>query len=403
MFWVISLGLAAATAALLAQALWRRAGTDASARSDVAIYRDQLREVDKDLARGVISESEADGVRTEVSRRLLEADRAARKEPEGAPATATHGAAALVALAVIGGAAGLYGLLGAPGYPDLPLERRIAMAEDARLNRPGQAEVEAEIPPGLPESERAEAGYLELITQLRETVKARPSDLQGQQLLARNEARLGNFAAAHAAKAQVIAIKGGDARAQDFVEHAEFLVLAAGGYVSPEAEQSLREALARDPENAVARYHSGLLALQTGRPDIAFDLWRRLLEEGPADAPWIPPIRAQIGDLAQIAGTNFAQQAATAAPGPTREDIDAAAEMSPEERMAMIEGMVEGLSDRLATEGGPPEDWARLIRALGVLGQTDRAQAIWTEAQAAFPEEGLVQIRDAARSAGVAE
>jgi cytochrome c-type biogenesis protein CcmH len=78
--------------------------------------------------------------------------------------------------------------------------------------------------------------------------------------------------------------------------------------------------------------------------------------------------------------------------------------MTPEERMDMIRGMVAGLSDRLATEGGSPDEWARLIRAYGVLGETDRAAAIWAEAQQVFPvEEAIAPIREAARAAGVAE
>ncbi len=60
--------------------------------------------------------------------------------------------------------------------------------------------------------------------------------------------------------------------------------------------------------------------------------------------------------------------------------------MTPEDRMDMIRSMVDGLSDRLATDGGPPEDWARLINALGVLGDTEQAAAIWTEAQSVFAD-----------------
>ena len=58
--------------------------------------------------------------------------------------------------------------------------------------------------------------------------------------------------------------------------------------------------------------------------------------------------------------------------------------MTDDERTEMIRGMVDGLSDRLATEGGPASDWARLIGALGVLGETERAAAIWNEARDVF-------------------
>jgi cytochrome c-type biogenesis protein CcmH len=80
--------------------------------------------------------------------------------------------------------------------------------------------------------------------------------------------------------------------------------------------------------------------------------------------------------------------------------MEAAAEMAPEDRAAMIEGMVAGLAERLATEGGPPEDWARLITAFGVLGRGEQAQAVYDEALAVFADNpgALEQIEAAGRS-----
>ena len=71
----------------------------------------------------------------------------------------------------------------------------------------------------------------------------------------------------------------------------------------------------------------------------------------------------------------------------------------------MIRGMVDGLSNRLATDGGTAQEWARLIGALGVLGETDRATAIWAEAQTVFADraEDLALIRSAAEQAGLTE
>ena len=89
-------------------------------------------------------------------------------------------------------------------------------------------------------------------------------------------------------------------------------------------------------------------------------------------------------------------------PGPDQGQIEAAGEMSLEERMAMIEGMVEGLSERLATEGGTPDEWGRLVTALRVMGQSDRAYAIWQEALQVFAENpgALDTINRAAEQAG---
>ena len=408
-FWITAIGLAAIVTAVLLRALLRRGAVEGSATSDIQVYKDQLREVERDLARGVVSEEEAAAVRLEVSRRLLEADRKAQTEPGGggtAPGGATVAVAALVAVAVLGGAVLLYRGIGAPGYPDLPLERRIALAEEGRLSRPGQAEAEAR---GLPDVSGGEANaeYLDLVARLREAVAERPDDLQGHVLLAQHEARLGNYTAAHVAQARVIVLKGDGAEAPDYTALGELMVVAARGYVSPEAEAAFRKALELEPRNGTARYYVGLLAVQTGRPDLAFRMWRVLLESSRPGDPWVRPIRAQILELALLAGVDYtlpAPPSGRALPGPTAEQMDMAGEMSPAERMEMIEGMVAGLSERLATEGGPPEEWARLIRAYGVLGRREAAAAIWAEAQDVFPDDiNRVTILQAARDAGVAQ
>ncbi|MEP4990199.1 MAG: c-type cytochrome biogenesis protein CcmI, partial [Paracoccaceae bacterium] len=213
----------------------------------------------------------------------------------------------------------------------------------------------------------------------------------------------GNFIAAYRAQERVIAVKGASVQATDLTNYGEMLILAAGGYVSPEAEAALSQALELDPGNAPALYFYGLMLAQTGRPDQTFRIWEALLRDGPPDAPWIEPIRLQISDMARRAGVNYRLPPVPVAPerGPDAADIEAAAEMSAEDRQAMIEGMVEGLSDRLASEGGPPSDWARLIAALGVLGQEERAIAIYTEALERFSDDeaAIELIRNGARQA----
>lgn len=406
-FWIVTGLLALAVASLIAMALLRkRHGVEPAAAYDLRIYRDQLDEVDRDLQRGLIDMADAERVRAEVSRRILAADAQIKSDEtgRGSAPVLTGAVAMLAAIAVIGGSLALYGLIGAPGYGDFGLQDRIALAEVARANRPGQAEAEATLPARPQQPVNAE--HAALVAKLRETVAERPEDLQGQILLARNEAALGNFQAAYAAQAQVLALKGATASVADYVDYADMLILAAGGYVSPAAEAALETALERDPGNGPARYYWGLMQAQTGRPDLAFRTWEQLLRVSPPNAPWMPPLTAQIEEMAARAGVEFelpAPALISAPRGPTTEDMEAASEMSAEDRAAMIEGMVQGLSDRLAAEGGPPTDWARLIGALGVLGETDRAQAIFDEAVVVFADDPMASalIRDAGARAGL--
>ncbi|MCA0940732.1 c-type cytochrome biogenesis protein CcmI [Salipiger pacificus] len=419
-FWIVTaLAVLAVSAPLLLALLRGRAEIAGAEAFDLKVYRDQLSEIDRDRARGTIGEAEAERLRTEVSRRILAADsRAHQTGTSGVgPATARSGprriAAGLVLLALLGGSYALYMRLGAPGYGDLSLGTRIEAAEELRASRPSQAEAEAAAP-GQPLADAPEE-YAQLVTRLREAVAARPDDLQGQALLARSEAALGNFPAASAAQRRVIALRGEEASASDYADLADMLVLAAGGYVSPEAEKVLDEVMQRDPHNGVARYYGGLMMAQTGRPDSAFRIWDTLLRDSEPGAPWLPAIAEQIPELARRAGINdytlpeiasaaLRGETPPALPGPSTEDMQAASEMSDTDRQAMIEGMVDNLSERLASQGGSPEEWARLLTALGVLGHTDRAAAIWTEAQQVFATrpEALDTVRAGAARAGLA-
>ncbi|EPX81422.1 c-type cytochrome biogenesis protein CcmI [Salipiger mucosus] len=407
-FWIVAAAITLLVTALLVLALLRARREDGPAEAwDLQVYRDQLKEIDRDRARGVIGEEEAERLRTEVSRRILSAD---AKAHESATAETGRGprslTAAVIAVALAGGAVALYLQLGAPGYGDLALSDRIDNAAELRANRPSQDDAEARVPPA-PNPEAPE-DYLRLVERLREAVADRPDDLQGYVLLARSEAALGNYAAAHEAQRRLIELKGEAATTKDYADLADMLVLAAGGFVSPEAEEVLDEVLRRDPSNGVARYYRGLMMAQNDRPDAAFRIWDRLLRESPADAPWVPPVRGQIEEMAYRAGIGdyeLPQAVRPAAPGPSAGDIEAASDMTPEQRQQMVQGMVERLAGRLAEQGGTPDEWARLLGALGVLGETERAGEIWTEAQSVFAgqPEALDTVRAGARRAGVAE
>ncbi|MBY5933993.1 c-type cytochrome biogenesis protein CcmI [Tateyamaria omphalii] len=386
-FWIVTALLTLAVLATLARAMLRGSvGDRPPAAYDLDVYRDQLREVDRDLARGVVSEADADRVRTEVSRRILAADAALQKQEQKLDGSGGYVSLAVTIGAVVVGSYFIYNELGAPGYGDLALADRIEAAQILREERPSQETAEASVvDQSAPVNENPD--YVALVERLRQAITTRPNDVEGHELLSRAEGRLGNFAAAHAAKATVIQLKGPEATATDFSEYADLLILAAGGYVSPEAEDVLERTLSMDPTDGPARYYYGLMNSQTGRPDTALRIWDQLLREGPADAPWIGPVSAQIEDIAMRAGVNYAIPAIGTGRGPSADQIEAAQDLSPAERMEMIQGMVSGLSDRLATEGGPVEDWAQLISALGVLGQMDQARAILINARDVFGDD----------------
>ena len=109
-----------------------------------------------------------------------------------------------------------------------------------------------------------------------------------------------------------------------------------------------------------------------------------MLLSGPFDAPWIAPVRAQIADVAQLAGINYTPPPIPGAPGPSASDLQAAAQMSPEARQQMIRGMVDQLAARLDAQGGSSAEWAKLIRSYGMLGEVDKQKAALAKAAAQF-------------------
>lgn len=372
-----------------------------AASKDLALYKDQLREVDSDLARGVLSETESESARLEISRRILAADKRAQMETlaNPAPSIINKLLAAFVILTVLTGSLGIYANLGKPNLPDRPLVARLAAAQEARAQRLSQEDAEVQVPDekiNIPED------YLKLVKRLREAIKKRPNDEQGLRLLALHEFRIGKYRAARKAHTRIMKVVGDKVTAKDYIDFAEVMIFATNGYVSPEAEITLSQALKLKPNDGRTRYYSGLAMAQNGRADVAYRLWEGLLKEGPQDAAWIPLIKSQIDDVARLAGINMSNQPL---PGPTTDQINAASEMTKEGRKKMIRGMVAGLGERLATNGGTMNEWARLIRALGVLGETARASEIWNEAKDVFSDnpKALNLLLEAAQAAEISQ
>ena len=381
--------------------MWRARADNAATDTDIDIYRDQLDEVDRDLARGVLDTVEAERTRTEISRRLLNADAAARAETKNAPRALTRSMALVLGAALLLGTGALYWTLGAPGYGDVPRAERLAIGQERRENRPSQAEAEAANPEDdaiafiAPET-------AEILQALRGATFEQPEEIQGWAYLAQIEASVGNMQRAARAQERTIAMLGDTANNNDYIRLLDFLVIGTGGYVSPEVERITVSILNDDPTNIAALYWGGLVYAQNVRPGRAFSFWRQVVETGDRDALHWGFAAGQIRDVAAQLGVDYTLPDQR---GPSNDDIAAAQDMAPEDRQAMIQGMVGQLADRLATEGGPPQDWARLISSLAVLGENETALTVLNEAELTFggDVQAVNLIRRAAQDAGLIE
>ena len=119
------------------------------------------------------------------------------------------------------------------------------------------------------------------------------------------------------------------------------------------------------PKQPKARFFLGVAAQQDGQRAKAATIWRDMLKDARPDSPWVGMVREA---LARVRRSASARR-----PGPSAEDVAAAEKMKPDDRAAMVRGMVERLAERLKHDGSDVEGWLRLVRAYTVLGDRDRA------------------------------
>jgi cytochrome c-type biogenesis protein CcmH len=373
MLWLI---MALMTAAAIFAVLWplsRR--TPLATGSDIAVYRDQLDEIERDRASGLIAAREAEAARIEVSRRLLAAaDTVAPTSPPDGM-TGRRRAAALAALILLPlGAASLYLSLGSPQLTSQPLEARRGVS-------PEQSQI------------------MELVARVEAHLEQNPDDGRGWEVIGPVYMRLGRYDDAVKARRSVLRLLGPNATRE--ADLGEAITGAQNGIVTAEAKEAFDRAVALDSSDIRARYFLGLAAEQDGRPKEAAAVWRALLAEATADAGWAGFVRESLARVDPAAAA--APQPGPTLPGPSADDVAAAGEMSPEQRNTMVRSMVARLAERLKQDGTDVEGWLRLLRAYMVLGDKEQARAAADDARRALASdpEKLRRVDDVIKGLGI--
>ena len=382
-FWAITFVICGITTVIFYLSIIQKA-PEITSNSDLEVYKDQLINIDSELTRGIITADEGERIKAEVGRRIL--DLGKRKQFPFKKETKLLGIILSVCFLVILGLGGsvIYQEFGAPGYANISQNQRIKNADKLIKGRATQEQLLA-LRIDEPSLITPEGNYGELVQKLRQKVAERPTDLEGLKLLTGIETKIGNIDEAVKSQRQFLEVLGNNASDIDFFNYADLLINQVDGVVSPQADKALRSALEINPQNGGAKYYIGLMLAQNDRPDLAIRLWKQLLNKDDIVSPWIPLIRADIERLAVLAGdTKFKLPTMESIPGPTSEDIENASSMTESEREDMIRGMVSRLSERLSTKGGNPNEWARLINALGILGEFQNANSVWEEAKNIF-------------------
>ena len=365
------------TAVAILSVLWPLSRTaNGQAGSDIAVYRDQLDEVDRDRKAGLIGEAEAQAARVEVSRRLIAA--ADRTEFDHSPSVGSSlwrrraaAVAAVVVLPLV--AAALYLANGSPQLPGQPLEARLrAVHQDTSI--------------------------AVLISQAEAHLERNPNDARGYEVLAPVYLRVGRFSDAVNARRKLITLSGENAERQS--DLGEALVAAANGIVTADAKSAFERALVLEPGELKAKFYIGIAAEQDGDRGKAAAIWSQMIDKAPAGAPWLPLVRDA---LTRVGAAPPKAAAPAAATGPSVEDVAAAGTMSEKDRDEMVRGMVARLANRLRENGSDVEGWQRLLRAYVVLGERDKAHEAAGDAKRALASDPdkLRKIEEMLKSLGL--
>jgi cytochrome c-type biogenesis protein CcmH len=326
----------------------------------VAVYRDQLREIEADRARGLLSVAEAEAARLEVSRRLLAST--ARSQQAGANATtpspallqSRHSTAALATAVVVPLLTlAVYLAQGSPGVPSSPFAARTdAAAEQAAL--------------------------ASVIAQVEARLREDPGQGKGWEVIAPVYLKLGRYRDAANAYANAARLNGESVAL--LAGRAEAAMLASDGIVTEEARVAYEKILKLEPGRVQPRFWLAMATEQDGKLADALATYKALLAEAPPDAHYRQALTARIMEVSARIG---AVENGTAR-GPTETDVAAAAKLTPEQRSQMIAQMVDGLAQRLKSNGRDLPGWMRLLNAYAVLDRKDDARAALAEARRNF-------------------
>ena len=266
------------TAAAVFAVLWPlgRGSRPQREGNEATVYKDQLAEIERDVAAGLIGASEAEAARVEISRRLLAAADDQR-DPAVVSNVTLRRAVAVIALA------------------GLPLVA-VGVLSAARL-------AASRFSAGATRRAADAAQPLDnLVAQVEAHLEKNPTDGRGWNVLAPVLAKLGRFDDAVRAYRNSIAYNGDSAARR--ADLGEAIAAAAGGVVTSEAKAEFERAIALNADDVKANYFLGLAAEQDGRAGEAASIWRAMLAKAPGPAPWRPLVQAA---LARVGGVRRAR------------------------------------------------------------------------------------------------
>ncbi len=374
--WLLMTMLCSAAAVGISIPLIRKLDQPQSTAMDIAVYEDQLKEIDRDLLSGTINRPEAEAAKLEIQRRL---SRAVKSQTIVTPLSARWRNFSLIASAgvVIIGSVSLYSSLGRPDLVSAPRQPGAKPAV-ADQNIPNDA-----------------------VEKITAQLKANPKDAQGWRMLGLTQFNLQQYPEAAEAYAKALALEPDNI---DFKSaYGEAVVQVAQGIVTPAAQALFADVLSKNPKEPRARYYDAIMHEQAADKSGALERWTALLADTPADAGWRNDVRQRIEVLGKALGRDVTAGLATPGPALSEEQKASVAKLAPAEQQKMIETMVERLASRLVANPNDSDGWIGLMRAYKVLDQPEKAKQAKRDGLTAFTTDAAQRekISAAAKELGV--
>jgi cytochrome c-type biogenesis protein CcmH len=347
-----------------------RSRTNNSDQYNVIIYKDQLKEIDRDIDRSLLNNEDGEALKAEIQNKIEKTISNNLFPSTNIKKTTIKGPNITSAITIVGIipflSIGLYSYLGSPEIPDQPFSKRQL---DPPINKPNKQMVL-------------------LVKELKKRLYKNPKELKGWILLGRSLVSLKRYQDASNAfkKAFRIAPNRSDLAASA----AETAVMAMNGKFNHEIRYFFKAAQKLNPREHKALYYLGLDAFLLKKYSVAIQYWVDLITISPIGAPWIDNVQERLLEAAKASNlriTDFKSRLQstpeisnaspqTSEPMPTQEDIKNANKMSKEEREVFIRSMVERLAERLKSEPNDLRGWRRLARAYRVLGDIKKAEIV---------------------------
>ena len=355
MFWILAVLLAFAAMGFVCLPLLRKTESAPSeSESEQALYQARISEIQKDLELGRLDEASANAAKTEEARRLI-------KSSESVSARNSLSSNKIIILL----AAISLPLISIPFYlttgsPDF----------SSGLNQPEQASTQ-------------QPSMQDLLEVAENRLKSNPDDTKGWKAVGPVYVRLGRFKDAENAYQNILRVEG---RAPEFLlKLADVYIERDKGQINQSARNLIEEVLSVEKDYPIAKFYSGIIALQNDRKDETMRIWQSMVDNSKGDEDWLPVVKGRIAELKSL-------ESEPQLPALDDDTIKAAEEMDPSARNEMINQMVANLAEKLEENPDDKQGWERLVRSYIILGRNEDARDAVEKATRQFPEDNNLKV-----------